>query len=413
MSLSRRSSRSRSLHRLPSRLRPLSRDASSVDPLDIIKTTTHLSGQLEDESGQESIGGYRVVTWKSYVAEQRERVPEFKLAKDLPHSLQDHMSALPAKYRNSEIGRKVFEAVIRQATFGEPDAPPIEIFDNGVGDEVTPQWEFVYTNEMWLGEGVPPPDVKNLKSCGCVGKCDPKSKTCACAKRQLEWLQHYIDADIFSATWPGSPFVYDHRGILQRPDCPIFECNQFCSCDDDCPNRVVQHGRRLPVHIVKTMHKGWGVSAGAKKIPRGSYVGIYAGELLTEQEGEERGRYYDIYGRTYLFSVDFHHLKTGMQDPDDWDNIYVVDAYHAGNFTRFLNHSCDPNCSIYACYINEADVEKPLLVVFTTRDVDPWEELCFSYYGDIEVREKESAKDHAVYALCRCEADNCIGRLFT
>lgn len=42
-------------------------------------------------------------------------------------------------------------------------------------------------------------------------------------------------------------------------------------------------------------------------------------------------RYYDLYGRTYLFSVDFHHLKFDMQNPDDWDNAYVVDAYHAGN----------------------------------------------------------------------------------
>lgn len=49
------------------------------------------------------------------------------------------------------------------------------------------------------------------------------------------------------------------------------------------------------------------------------------------------------------------------------------------------NHSCDPNCKILACYIDDADVNKPLLAVFTTRDVEPWEELCFSYYGDIDV----------------------------
>jgi hypothetical protein len=46
---------------------------------------------------------------------------------------------------------------------------------------------------------------------------------------------------------------------------------------------------------------------------------------------DEFDRYYDLYGRTYLFSVDFHHLKMGMKNPDEWDNIYVVDAYHAGN----------------------------------------------------------------------------------
>lgn len=34
-----------------------------------------------------------------------------------------------------------------------------------------------------------------------------------------------------------------------------------------------------------------GVIAGDKKIPKGSHLGIYAGELLTEQEAEARGRY--------------------------------------------------------------------------------------------------------------------------
>lgn len=42
-----------------------------------------------------------------------------------------------------------------------------------------------------------------------------------------------------------------------------------------------------------------------------------------------------------------------------------------------------------ACYINEANLDKPLLALFTRRDVLPWEELCFSYSGydsDEEVR---------------------------
>jgi histone-lysine N-methyltransferase SUV39H len=34
---------------------------------------------------------------------------------------------------------------------------------------------------------------------------------------------------------------------------------------------------------------GLGVFAGSKRIPSGSFVGIYAGELLTDAVGEERG----------------------------------------------------------------------------------------------------------------------------
>ncbi|KAH7885160.1 hypothetical protein F5I97DRAFT_2031415 [Phlebopus sp. FC_14] len=392
--------------------------AISPDPLDVAGTKNR---PAFDFGAQEFIGGYPVVTWRSHAAAQRQLPPKYHLAKDLPHSLPDRMNALPIEYRNSDFARVVLEAVIQEAMDNEPDAPPIEIYQNNIGEETTPPWEFVYTNHMWFGEGVPPPDIKNLKSCGCIGRCDPKSKTCACAKRQYEWAKPYIADGTFPSSWQGSPFVYDNKGLLQMFGCPIFECNQFCGCDDDCPNRVIQNGRKWPVNIVRTERKGWGVFAGAKKIPKGAYIGIYAGELLTDPEGEERGKHYNAFGRTYLFTIDFHYLTLDMENPDLYENLYVVDAYHAGNFTRFVNHSCDPNCQIFASYINEADINKPLLTFFTIRDVDPWEELCFSYWGDIEskredievakARGEESATD-AVYAICQCGSSNCIGRMF-
>jgi histone-lysine N-methyltransferase SUV39H len=53
--------------------------------------------------------------------------------------------------------------------------------------------------------------------------------------------------------------------------------------------------------------------------------------------------------------------------------------------TLFLqNHSCDPNCEIQACYINEANIDKPMLTIFTVREVEPLEELSFSYMGQID-----------------------------
>ena len=216
--------------------------ASSPDPSDLLNRPASALDQAEDPSasraGPEYMHGYRVVTWASYVAEQRERPPEYKLAKNLPHSLQDYMNMLPATLRNSDVGRRNFEAHIEEAMANEPDAPLVEIFDNGIGNDMTPRWEFHYTNEMWYANGVPPPDVKNLKSCGCIGRCDPRSGKCACARRQLQWLRPYIDAETIPRTWPGLPFVYDGKGMLRQFECPIFECNQFCDCDDDCPNRV-------------------------------------------------------------------------------------------------------------------------------------------------------------------------------
>ena len=58
------------------------------------------------------------------------------------------------------------------------------------------------------------------------------------------------------------------------------------------------------------------------------------------------------------------------------------------------NHSCDPNCAMNASYIHEANLDKPLLALFTRRDVLPWEELSFSYNG--------YDSDEEVSNLCCC-----------
>ncbi|PPQ83176.1 hypothetical protein CVT24_002431, partial [Panaeolus cyanescens] len=67
---------------------------------------------------------------------------------------------------------------------------------------------------------------------------------------------------------------------------------------------------------------------------------------------------------------------------ENWKSELAVDAYHVGNFTRFLNHSCNPNSRLYPCYTNEGNINKPLLAIFAIRDIEPKEEICFSYSGD-------------------------------
>ncbi|KAF8271272.1 hypothetical protein EI94DRAFT_1770486 [Lactarius quietus] len=338
-------------------------------------------------------------------------------ARDIPHSVQDLMNSMDAHYRRSIMAKDMFEAVIIENTHeDEPNAPHILIVNDVDDDqEVTPAWEFHYSNHVWHGEDVPPPDLVNLRGCDCKGHCDPKSQTCSCLKRQHE----------YSDDIPG--FMYDEKGRLKRQKYPIFECNDLCGCLDDCRNRVVQRGRQYAVNIRKTTNKGWGIFAGRQKIPKGSFIGIYAGELLTEKETEERGKIYNKVGRTYLFELDFYHIRKssdgdGAQDDEEWQAKYVMDAYHTGNFTRFLNHSCDPNCAPNACYINEANIDKPLVALFTRRDVLPWEELCFSYTGYEsdeegeargEVTEQVRANNgDAVYAKCLCGAKRCTGYMF-
>jgi histone-lysine N-methyltransferase SUV39H len=137
------------------------------------------------------------------------------------------MSRMDPIWRAMPTTRLIFEETILDHTMeDEPFAPPVRVI-NDIDDESTPPWEFHYTNHMWHGEGVPAPDMFNLPSCDCHGGCDPKSKTCACLKRQQAITQEYTP-----------DFAYDKRGLLKHPDIPIFECNDLCLCGDECRNRV-------------------------------------------------------------------------------------------------------------------------------------------------------------------------------
>lgn len=41
---------------------------------------------------------------------------------------------------------------------------------------------------------------------------------------------------------------------------PIYECHDGCSCDQECPNRVVERGRKVMLQIFRTDDgRGWGM----------------------------------------------------------------------------------------------------------------------------------------------------------
>lgn len=177
-----------------------------------------------------SYGGLKAHTWADFRGDITNFTPKCYYAHDLPHSLQDHINVMSEFLRMHPKMRAVFETSILENTVeDEPDAPPIKVF-NIQDDEPTPPWEFHYSNKMWHGEGVPPPDVTRLESYDCVGKCDPRSKTCACVKRQRKYTGD-----------PSGDFAFDLRGRLKIEGYPIFECNDLCGCDDDCRNRVSFH----------------------------------------------------------------------------------------------------------------------------------------------------------------------------
>lgn len=185
----------------------------------------------DDAEATPSYGGFKALTWEHH----RKNLNNFHFphyfAKDIPTSLPDTVNRLSEYTRMDRGMQDIFRAYILESIVDdEPGAPDIEII-NDVDSQPTPLFEFKYSNRIWYGEGVPLPDYKKLKGCDCVGRCDPKSKTCSCAAKQREYLQE-------GGFVQGDGFVYEKNGRLKHAGYPIFECNELCACEGDCRNRV-------------------------------------------------------------------------------------------------------------------------------------------------------------------------------
>eukprot|EP00088_Acartia_fossae_P068772 TRINITY_DN8795_c0_g1_i4.p1 TRINITY_DN8795_c0_g1~~TRINITY_DN8795_c0_g1_i4.p1 ORF type:complete len:738 (-),score=180.02 TRINITY_DN8795_c0_g1_i4:264-2477(-) len=182
----------------------------------------------------------------------------------------------------------------------------------------------------------------------------------------------------------GVDFPYLANGRLRLSvGQPIYECNKRCACPPTCRNRVVQKGRTAKMSIFRTSNgRGWGVKA-LDKIKAGAFAVQYVGEVITTAEAERRGKDYDAAGRTYLFDLDFN-----LGD----DNPYTVDAAYYGNLSHFINHSCDPNLSIFNVYINCLDPNLPQLCLFARRDIEKGEELTFDYCQSTQSFETDNSE---------------------
>ncbi|XP_071133777.1 histone-lysine N-methyltransferase SUV39H2-like [Mytilus edulis] len=222
------------------------------------------------------------------------------------------------------------------------------VVENNIDLEGPPE-NFVYINDYKPMEGIIIPNDP-LVGCECDSCLDNKKKCCV--------------------TQCGSEFAYyKNKRLRVLKGTPIYECNKRCKCGPECPNRVVQLGRKCKLSIFRTINgRGWGVKT-LQKIKKGSFVVEYVGEVITDVEAEKRGKYYDAVGRTYLFDLDYN----------DGDCPYTVDAGYYGNVSHFINHSCDPNLEVFGVWINTLDPTLPRIALFSRRDIEKGEELTFDY----------------------------------
>lgn len=141
----------------------------------------------------------------------------------------------------------------------------------------------------------------------------------------------------------------------------------------------------LAVHRSKIHNYGLFARNGFGK---GEMVVEYQGEVLRQTIADEREKKAEREGdgdggSCYMFKLD-----------DD----YVVDATVKGNCARFINHSCNPNCT---CKMIEDDTRQKHIMIIAKRDIAPGEEITYDYQFAVESEK----------LACLCGAPNCLGRL--
>nr|KAF6421181.1 SET domain containing 2, histone lysine methyltransferase [Molossus molossus] len=164
----------------------------------------------------------------------------------------------------------------------------------------------------------------------------------------------------------------------------MIECSSRCPNGDYCSNRRFQRKQHADVEVILTEKKGWGLRA-AKDLPSNTFVLEYCGEVLDHKEFKARVK-------EYARNKNIHYYFMALKNDE------IIDATQKGNCSRFMNHSCEPNCETQKWTVNG----QLRVGFFTTKLVPSGSELTFDYqfqrYG------KEAQK-------CFCGSSNCRGYL--
>ena len=142
------------------------------------------------------------------------------------------------------------------------------------------------------------------------------------------------------------------------------------------PRRI--QTRRSGVH-------GKGVFA-LRDLAEGETIIEYVGAVITWKEAQRRHPH-DPQDPNHTF---YFHI----------DEKHVIDALYGGNSSRWINHSCAPNC--------EADEQGGRVFIKALRNIAAGEELFYDY--GLIIDERYTPKLKAEYP-CWCGADGCRGTL--
>lgn len=151
-------------------------------------------------------------------------------------------------------------------------------------------------------------------------------------------------------------------------------------------------------------------------LKKGQFVDTYRGEIITNDEAIERAASRTVDQDNYLMDLDkfnpkqmitkaemkeevshaeYKAIKAKVKKGDyevsnkedgtelwlnpNYEPPYVCDGMKVGGPTRFMNHSCEPNCRLFTVSYNHADERVYELAFFTIGEIEPGVELTFDY----------------------------------
>ncbi|RHY98126.1 hypothetical protein DYB37_000663 [Aphanomyces astaci] len=149
-------------------------------------------------------------------------------------------------------------------------------------------------------------------------------------------------------------------------ECPL----DRCPTGRGCRNQRLQRPDLFPhLEPFQTEFKGFGVRT-TERVRALDPVGEYVGEIIGQKELLRRT---NGLGR---METNFYYIQMS--------NGVYIDARHRGGFTRFVNHSCNPNCKAEKWTVGG----ETRLLVFALRELAPGDEITFDYQWTLLGRQR-------------------------
>ncbi|KAG6590720.1 Histone-lysine N-methyltransferase [Phytophthora cinnamomi] len=159
-----------------------------------------------------------------------------------------------------------------------------------------------------------------------------------------------------------------------------------CMLGENCGNRALHQKVYPRFQKFHTVEKGWALRV-LEPVKAGQLVIEYVGEVINEEEKERRL---------------LDHAKNSPEDK----NMYImelgkgeyIDARFKGSVSRFINHSCDPNCHLLKWRVKGVN----RIAITALKDIEPGTELSYDYQFHTK---------QAMEWKCHCKSKNCRGTM--